>query len=83
MYFLFSFSLFFALYNSTQNMDEFLRMKLDVSKALQRNFHITHNATCFFQKILCKAIFLICPSLRYRKKFFQEKEVKYGRYESG
>ena len=50
MYFLFSFSLFFALYSSTQNMNEFLRMKLDVSKALQSNFHISHNATCFFQK---------------------------------
>ena len=61
VYFFFSFSLFFALYNSTQNMDEFLRMKLDVSKALQSNFHISHNATCFFQKKkLCKAIFLIC-----------------------
>ena len=41
-------------------MDEFLRMKLDVSKALQRNFQISHNATCFFPKKLCKAIFLIC-----------------------
>ena len=57
MYFLFSFSLFFVLYSSTQNMDEFLRMKLDVSKALQSNFHISHNATCFLQKKLCKAIF--------------------------
>ena len=73
MYFLFSFSLFFALYSSTQNMDEFLRMKLDVSKALQSNFHISHNATCFFQKKLCKAIFLIC----YKKgkgKFPQKDE---------
>ena len=57
MYFLFSFSLFFALYSSTQNMDEFLRMKLDVSKALQSNFHISHNATCFFQKNFAKPFF--------------------------
>lgn len=59
MYFLFSFSLFFALYNSTQNMDmdEFLRMKLNVSKALQSNFHISHNATCFFQKNFAKSFF--------------------------
>ena len=73
MYFLFSFSLFFALYSSTQNMNEFLRMKLDVSKALQSIFHISHNATCFFQKKLCKAIFLIC----YKKgkgKFPQKDE---------
>ena len=57
MYFLFSFSLFFALYNYTQNMDEFLRMKLDVSKALQSNYHISHNATCFFQKNFAKPFF--------------------------
>ena len=57
MYILFSFSLFFAFYNYTQNMDEFLRMKLDVSKALQSNFHISHNATGFFQKNFAKPFF--------------------------
>ena len=41
-------------------MDEFLRMKLDASKALQSNFHISHNATCFFQKKNFAKPFLIC-----------------------
>ena len=38
-------------------MDEFLIMKLDVSKALQTNFHISHNATCFFQENFANPFF--------------------------
>ena len=62
--FYFPFTFFFALYNSTQNMDEFLRMKMEVSRALQSNFHISHNATCFFKKKnFAKPFFKICHKL--------------------
>ena len=75
MYFFFSFSLFFALYNSTQNMDEFLRMKLDVSKALQSNFHISHNATCFFQKKNFAKPFFYFVIRRVRENFLTKMNV--------